>query len=63
MADKRARVWTFLCFWFLLLIYPWLDGTPRRYTKSDGDGELMEPHNTDGIDPGGGSSNIHIHDV
>lgn len=25
--------------------------------------ELMEPHNTDGIDPGGGSSEIHIHDV
>lgn len=26
-------------------------------------GELKEPHNTDGIDPGGGSSNVHIHDV
>ena len=25
--------------------------------------QLMEPHNTDGIDPGGGSSEIHIHDV
>ena len=25
--------------------------------------KLMEPHNTDAIDPGGGSSNIHIHDV
>lgn len=23
----------------------------------------MEPHNTDGIDPGGGSHGIHIHDV
>ena len=26
-------------------------------------GELKEPHNTDAIDPGGGSSDIHIHDV
>jgi polygalacturonase len=25
------------------------------------DGGKMEPHNTDGIDPGGDSSNIHIH--
>lgn len=25
-------------------------------------GQLMEPHNTDGIDPGGGSSGIWIHD-
>ena len=25
--------------------------------------KLMEPHNTDGIDPGGGSSDIHIHDI
>lgn len=28
-----------------------------------GSGSLKEPHNTDGIDPGGGSSEIHIHDV
>ena len=26
-------------------------------------GKLMEPHNTDGIDPGGGSSYIWIHHV
>eukprot|EP01047_Picozoa_sp_COSAG01_P011840 COSAG01_NODE_523_length_15948_cov_161.993690_6_plen_443_part_00 len=25
--------------------------------------KLMEPHNTDAIDPGGGSTDIHIHDV
>ena len=33
----------------------------HRYTDPKS-GELKEPHNTDGIDPGGGSTDIYIHD-
>ena len=36
--------------------------TSTWYTDPE-TGTLMEPHNTDGIDPGDGSSDIHIHDV
>ena len=36
--------------------------TSTWYTDP-GTGKLMEPHNTDGIDPGGGSSDVWIHDV
>ena len=33
-----------------------------RYTDPQS-GDLKEPHNTDGIDPGSGSSLVHVHDV